>query len=71
MLADLKPISADAAQRALDSGATLVRIEPSMYSGGYTYRHMLTTKRGTAYRVSSYVMRALDLKPETASLPLW
>jgi hypothetical protein len=71
MLCDLKPISADAAQRALDSGATLVRVENGLYSGGYTYRHMLTTKRGTAYRVSSYVMRALDLKPEIANHPLW
>jgi hypothetical protein len=71
MLCDLKSISADAAQRAVDGGATVSKAQPGMYSGGHSYNHTLTTNGGKTYRLSDYVFKALVLKPETVNLPLW
>ena len=59
MFYDLKSAGVDQVQRAINAGGSVVEMATSFYSGGYTYTHVLTTKRGTQYRVSKQVMRAV------------
>ncbi len=56
---DLKSAGVDQVQRAISAGGLVVPMATSFFSGGYTYTHVLTTKRGTQYRVSKQVMRAV------------
>jgi len=56
---DLKSAGVDIVQRAIGAGGSLAPMASAFYSGGYTYTHVLTTKRGTQYRVSKQVMRAV------------
>lgn len=65
MFYELKPISIEAAQRAVDNGATVSKLRSGFYSGGHSYSHVLTTKRDTNYRVSDWVFKALAMKPGT------
>ncbi|KGG86166.1 hypothetical protein P245_20835 [Comamonas thiooxydans] len=58
MSCDLKSAGVDQVQRAIKAGGTLDAMSTSFYSGGYTYTHVLNTKRGTQYRVSDWVVRA-------------
>jgi hypothetical protein len=58
---DLNSAGVDQVQRAISAGGSLVAMATPFYSGGYTYTHVLTTKRGTQYRVSKQVMRAVTL----------
>lgn len=65
MFYDLKSISVEPAQRALDKGASVFKMRSGFYSGGHSYNHVLATKRGTSYRVSDWVFKALITKPGT------
>lgn len=47
-------------ERAFKAGGTLDAMSTSFYSGGYVYTHVLTTKRGTQYRVSDWVVKAVS-----------
>ncbi|KGH18125.1 hypothetical protein [Comamonas thiooxydans] len=58
MLNNLKSAGVDQVDRAMKAGGTLEAMNTSFYSGGYVYTHVLTTKRGTQYRVSDWVLKA-------------
>jgi len=58
MFYHLKSAGIDQVQRAIKAGGTLDAMSTSFYSGGYTYTHVLNTKRGTRYRVSDWVVKA-------------
>lgn len=58
MFYDLKSAGVDQVQRAVKAGGTLDAMSTSFYSGGYSYTHVLNTKRGTQYRVSDWVVKA-------------
>ena len=53
----LKSAGIDQVLGALRAGGSITKLPSSFYSGGYSYTHVLTTKRGTQYRVSKQVMR--------------
>ena len=53
----LKSAGIDQVLGALRAGGSITKLASSFYSGGYSYTHVLTTKRGTQYRVSKQVMR--------------
>ena len=55
---DLKSAGVDQVLRALKAGGTLDAMPTSFYSGGHTYTHVLSTKRGRQYRVSAWVVKA-------------
>ncbi|EHL24814.1 hypothetical protein KYG_00832 [Acidovorax sp. NO-1] len=59
----LKSAGIDQVLGALRAGGSITKLPSSFYSGGYSYTHVLTTKRGTQYRVSKQVMRWV---PDTA-----
>ena len=59
----LKSAGIDQVLGALRAGGSITKLASSFYSGGYSYTHVLTTKRGTQYRVSKQVMRWV---PDTA-----
>ena len=61
---ELKSAGVDQVQRSLSAGGSVVATATSFYSGGYTYTHVLTTKRGTQYRVSKQVMRVVAPTPK-------
>ena len=56
----LKSAGLDQVLSALRAGGSLAELQTSFYSGGYSYTHVLTTKRGTQYRVSKQVMRGVS-----------
>jgi hypothetical protein len=58
MFYSLKSAGIDQVESAVKAGGTLEAMSTSFYSGGYTYTHVLTTKRGTQYRVSDWVVKA-------------
>lgn len=58
MFYNLKSAGVDQVERAVKAGGTLEAMSTSFYSGGYTYTHVLTTKRGTQYRISDWVVKA-------------
>lgn len=62
MFYDLKSIAFAPAARAMKNGATLTPIPSPFYSGGYTYTHVLTTKRGTSYVVCRQFAERLQVK---------
>lgn len=64
---DLKSAGVDQVQRALDAGGSLAPMYTSFYSGGQVYTHVLTTKRGTQYRVCRRVVAAVVPKPADSS----
>lgn len=55
----LKSAGLDQVLSALRAGGSLSELATSFYSGGFSYTHVLTTKRGTQYRVSKQVMRGV------------
>ena len=55
----LKSAGLDQVLSALRAGGSLSELATSFYSGGYTYTHVLRTKRGAQYRVSKQVMRGV------------
>lgn len=57
MFYHLKSAGIDQVERAFKAGGTLDAMSTSFYSGGYVYTHVLTTKRGTQYRVSDWVVK--------------
>jgi len=59
----LKSAGVDQVQRAITAGGWLAAMGTSFYSGGYTYTHVLTTKRGAQYRVSKQVVRGVAVQP--------
>jgi hypothetical protein len=59
----LKSAGIDQVLTALRGGGSLTELPTSFYSGGYSYTHVLTTKRGAQYRVSKQVLRGV---PTTA-----
>ena len=70
MFQDLKSACIDQVRRALLAGGSVVPMETSFYSGGYTYTHVLNTKRGTQYRVSKQVMRAVATSVVDLQIPI-
>lgn len=64
MFHDLKSAGVDQVQRAINAGGSVEAMATSFYSGGYTYTHVLTTMRGTQYRVSKQVMWAVAPTPK-------
>ena len=56
----LKSAGLDQVLSALRAGGSLAELQTSFYSGGFSYTHVLTTKRGTQYRVSKQVMRGVS-----------
>ena len=58
MFYNLKSAGVDQVNRAVKAGGTLEAMGTSFYSGGYIYTHVLTSKRGTQYRVSDWVVKA-------------
>lgn len=58
MFYDLKSIGITQAQKAIDKGATLSKINGGFYSGGACFNHVLDTPR-TRYRVSDWVFKSL------------
>jgi hypothetical protein len=67
MFYHLKSAGIDQVERAFKAGGTLDAMSTSFYSGGYVYTHVLTTKRGTQYRVSDWVVKAVS--GESQKLP--
>jgi len=57
----LRSAGLDQVLNALKGGGHLSELATSFYSGGYSYTHVLTTKRGTQYRVSKQVLRGLPV----------
>jgi hypothetical protein len=59
---ETKTIALKPAASAMRNGGTLdpIPADSHFYSGGYSYTHTLTTKRGTVYVVSSLVAKALQ-----------
>jgi hypothetical protein len=55
----LKSAGLDQVLSALRAGGSLTELQTSFYSGGYSYTHVLTTKRGAQYRVSKQVLRGV------------
>ncbi|WP_220138010.1 hypothetical protein, partial [Myxococcus llanfairpwllgwyngyllgogerychwyrndrobwllllantysiliogogogochensis] len=55
----LRSAGIDQVMNALKGGGHLSELAASFYSGGYSYTHVLTTKRGTQYRVSKQVLRGI------------
>lgn len=55
---NLKSAGVAVVQKAVKAGGTLDAVGTPFYSGGYVYTHVLTTKRGTQYRVSDWVVKA-------------
>ncbi|MBQ1557602.1 MAG: hypothetical protein IIZ69_05390 [Pseudomonas sp.] len=55
----MKSAGLDQVLSALRAGGSLTELQTSFYSGGYTYTHVLRTKRGAQYRVSKQVMRGV------------
>ena len=55
----LKSAGLDQVLSALRAGGSLAELQTSFYSGGYSYTHVLTTKRGAQYRVSKQVLRGV------------
>jgi hypothetical protein len=55
-----KTIAAEAACRALRSGAEIWPLPIEFFSGGRTYTHGLKTRRGTSYVVCREVMQTVD-----------
>jgi hypothetical protein len=60
-----KPISVDAAQRALDRGGKIWKLPYSFGNGQAGIKHGLQTARGTCYVVSDRTLQSLDI-PKTA-----
>lgn len=56
---EMKSAGLDQVLSALRAGGSLSELATSFYSGGFSYTHVLTTKRGTQYRVSKQVMRGV------------
>ena len=56
---EMKSAGLDQVLSALRAGGSLSELATSFYSGGYTYTHVLRTKRGAQYRVSKQVMRGV------------
>ena len=56
MYQELKSTGDDQVRRALFAGGAVASMETSFYSGGYTYTHVLNTKRGKQNRVSKQVI---------------
>ncbi len=63
MYESLKSAGVDQVQRAIKAGGSVAGMATSFYSGGYIYTHVLTTQRGTQYRVSKQVMRVVAPPP--------
>lgn len=59
----LKAAGVDQVQRAITAGGSMVAMSTSFYSGGQTYTHVLTTKRGAQYRVCKQVVRGVAVQP--------
>lgn len=55
----LPSIGVDAAQAAINAGGTLEKMPYPFFSGGHTYTHRLTNKRGRQFRVSQWVAKQL------------
>lgn len=55
-----KTIPSAPACRAVRAGAEICPLPITFSSGGYSYTHSLTTKRGTRYAVSKQVMRDVE-----------
>lgn len=55
----MKSAGLDQVLSALRAGGSLTELPSSFYSGGFSYTHVLTTKRGAQYRVSKQVMRGV------------
>lgn len=55
----MKSAGIDQVLSALRAGGSLTELQTSFYSGGYSYTHVLMTKRGAKYRVSKQVMRGV------------
>lgn len=55
----MKSAGLDQVLSALRAGGSLTELATSFYSGGFSYTHVLTTKRGAQYRVSKQVMRGV------------
>ncbi|CAN7638545.1 hypothetical protein LJR129_004923 [Acidovorax sp. LjRoot129] len=62
----LKSAGLDQVMRALRAGGSVAVLASSFYSGGYSYTHILTTKRGKQYRVSKQVMRSVPVTTSPA-----
>lgn len=56
---EMKSAGLDQVLSALRAGGSLTELQTSFYSGGYSYTHVLTTKRGAQYRVSKQVLRGV------------
>ena len=56
---EMKSAGLDQVLSALQAGGSLTELQTSFYSGGYSYTHVLTTKRGAQYRVSKQVLRGV------------
>lgn len=67
MFYHLKSAGVAQVESAIKVGGTLEAMSTSFYSGGYVYTHVLTTKRGTQYRVSDWVVKAVS--GESQKLP--
>jgi len=61
----MKSAGIDQVLSAMRAGGSLTELPTSFYSGGYSYTHVLTTKRGARYRVSKQVLRGVP----AANLP--
>lgn len=69
MFLDLKSIAQEPAQRALAFGGNLAKLRYGFFSGGHSYTHLLTTKRGTQYRVSNCIAKVLVI-PAGTEIPV-
>lgn len=66
--ADAPLIGAEAAQRAINNGAVLMKLQTSFCTaGGTSYSHVLHGVRGKTYKVSSRIAKSLHV-PDRGAL---